>query len=97
MLTGKGDVVDYTEANMSKPVMAGSDHFPGVGDHGMHDNMMERQPGRPHERFFIWETVRSTERRERRLIVHGESDRLVVPKKAGNSAGGKEATHERAM
>jgi hypothetical protein len=25
---------------------------------------------------------------------HRESDSFVVPKKAGNSAGGKEATHE---
>ncbi len=29
---------------------------------------------------------------EEGLIGHGESDRFIVPEKAGNSAGGKEAT-----
>jgi hypothetical protein len=94
--TGKGDAVVHAEANMSRSDMAGFVHFPGVGDHGMHDITMRRQPGRPHVRFRIWEAVRTTERRERGLIMYGESDRLIVPMKAGNAAGGKEATHERA-
>ncbi len=38
-----------------------------------------------------------TEIREEELVAHGESDRLIVPMKAGNSAGGKEATHGRAL
>ncbi len=35
---------------------------------------------------------RTTEEGER-LMGRGESDGLIVPKKAGNAAGGKEATH----
>ena len=38
-----------------------------------------------------------TETREEELAASRESDRLIVPMKAGNAAGGKEATHGRAM
>jgi hypothetical protein len=81
---------------MSGIVMAGFVHFPGVVDHGMHDTAKRRQPGRPQARFRRRETVRSTERRERGLIVSGESDRFIVLMMAGNAALGKEATHGRA-
>lgn len=37
-----------------------------------------------------------TEIREEESVMRRESDRLIVPLKAGNSAGGKEATHGRA-
>ncbi len=32
-----------------------------------------------------------------RQIRHRESDSLIVPEKAGNAAGGKEATHGRVV
>jgi len=57
VLTGNGDVVVNTEANMIRPDMAGSAHFPGVGDHGMYDKLMKRQSGRPHVCFRRWEAV----------------------------------------
>ena len=38
-----------------------------------------------------------TEIREEEPVMRRESDRLIVPMKAGNAAGGKEATHGRAM
>ncbi len=53
---------------------------------------MRGNPGGPRSAFQYGEGVRTTERREDGLIGSGESDRLIVPVKAGNAAGGKEAT-----
>ena len=81
----------------AQPRWPGCARFPGVLDHGMHDTAISRQPGRPYARFQGGERVPTTFKREEGLIVHRESDRLVVPVKGGNSPGGKEATHGRAM
>ena len=43
--------------------------------------------------FGVMRVCRTTEEGGRQ-IKHRESDSLVVPMKAGNAAGGKEATHE---
>jgi hypothetical protein len=67
--------------------------LPGVGDHGMSDIVIIREPGRPCVSFGISRVCRTTEEGGRQ-IKHRESDSLVVPMKAGNAAGGKEATHE---
>ena len=80
-------------AETCRPVFV---RLPGVADHGMHDTTRARQPGRPHDRFRAREKVRTTEGREEGPIGHGESDRLVVPRKASNVAGGKEVTRGRA-
>ena len=69
----------------------GGARFPGVGDHGMQDNASTRQPGRPQVCFPYGERIRTTETREEGSFGPGESDRLIVPMKAGNAAGGKEA------
>ena len=95
---GKDDVFTTAEVNMGAAVNClGRVRFPGVGDHGMHDILKTRQPGRPRGCFHGWERAPTTEIREAESIARGESDRLVVPRKAGNAAGGKEATYGRAM
>jgi len=67
-------------------------HFLGVRDHGMFDNMITRQPGRPRALFPQGEYAVTTEEGGRQKM-RGESDGLVVPMKAGNAAGGKEPTY----
>ena len=66
--------------------------FPGVRDHGMYDNLITRQPGRPRA-FFPQGKYAATTEEGGRQKMHGESDGLVVPMKAGNAAGGKETTY----
>ena len=70
--------------------------FPGVGDHGMHDIVKTREPGRSHVFFHEWEGALTTETREEALVRHGKSDRLILLLRAGNAVGGKETTHGRA-
>jgi len=53
---------------------------------------MSGNPGGPKSAFRRGERVRTTERRKDGLVRLGESDRLIVPTKAGNAAGGKEVT-----
>jgi hypothetical protein len=83
----------------------GGERFLGVGDHGMRDIETARQPGDPAAAFGG--TTQRSKRRETesmpnnrpkggRQISDRESDRLIVPMKAGNAAGGKEATDGRA-
>ena len=62
----------------------------------MHDKTRARQPGRPCICFHGGEKVPTTVTREEELIGCRESDRLVIPVKAGHAAGGKEATHGQA-
>jgi len=57
----------------------------------MSDIGSTRQPGRPCVSFGVMRVCRTTEKGGRQ-IRHRESDSLVVPVKAGNAAGGKEAT-----
>ncbi len=64
--------------------------LPGVGDHGMSDIVIIREPGRPCVSFGVMRVCRTTEEGGRQ-IKHRESDSLVVSMKAGNAAGGKEA------
>ena len=45
--TGKEDALQLAELNTWLGVVAAQTRFPGVGDHGMHDTMSVRQPGRP--------------------------------------------------
>ena len=61
----------------------------------MSDNLITRQPGRPRVSSRKGEYARTTEEGERQMR-RGESDGFVVPMKAGNAAGGKEATHDSA-
>ena len=61
----------------------------------MSDNLMTRQPGRPRVFFPQGEYAGTTEEGERQT-QRGESDGIIVPTKAGNSAGGKDATHDSA-
>jgi hypothetical protein len=96
-LDGKDDAVQLAEVNTDRSAMAWAVRFPGVGDHGMHETMGERQPGRPHRYSHGREKDPTTERREAGPIAGGESDRFVIPVMAGNAAGGKEATHGRAL
>ena len=58
----------------------------------MFDIAITRQPGRPCVSFEVSRVCRTTEEGERQMR-HRESDSFIVPKKAGNAAGGKEATH----
>jgi hypothetical protein len=62
----------------------------------MFDIMITRQPGRPCVSFESSRVCRTTEEGGRQM-KHRESDSLVVPMKAGNAAGGKEATHGSAV
>ena len=62
--------------------------LPRVGNHGMSDNMIRREPGRPGVSFGVMRVCRTTEEGGRQ-IKHRESDSLVVPIEAGNAAGGK--------
>jgi hypothetical protein len=57
----------------------------------MFDIMITRQPGRPCA--SLEQRVCRTTEEGGRQMRHRESDSLVVPMKAGNAAGGKEATH----
>ena len=61
----------------------------------MFDIVITRQPGRPYA-SFAKRVCRTTEEGGRQ-IRRGESDSFVLPMKAGNAAGGKEATHVSAM
>ncbi len=91
-VTGKDDAV----------LMGGSQHeyarqwqgdarFLGVGDRGMSDIVIMRQPGRPC--VFFWKGVcRTTEEGERQMRRR-ESDGPIVLLIAGNAAVGKGATH----
>jgi hypothetical protein len=58
----------------------------------MFDIEITRQPGRPCASLVVKRVCRTTEE-EGRQMKHRESDSLIIPKKAGNAAGGKEATH----
>lgn len=58
----------------------------------MSDIMITRQPGRPCVSLEFERVCRTTEEGGRQMR-HRESDSLIVPVKAGNAAGGKEATH----
>jgi len=58
----------------------------------MFDTVIIRQPGRPCVSLRVRRVCRTTEEGGRQM-KRRESDSLVVPVKAGNAAGGKEATH----
>ena len=58
----------------------------------MSDMRITREPGRPCTCFRKMGVCRTTEEGGRQRGCR-ESDGLVVPKKAGNAAGGKETTH----
>jgi len=58
----------------------------------MFDKMIARQPGRPCVSLGVMRVCRTTEEGGRQMRRR-ESDSFVVPEKAGNSAGGKEATY----
>lgn len=58
----------------------------------MSDIVNTRQPGRPCASFGVERVCRTTEEGGRQMWYR-ESDSLIVPVKAGNAAGGKEATH----
>ena len=58
----------------------------------MFDIVITRQPGRPCVSLATKRVCRTTEEGGRQMR-HRESDSLEVPVKAGNAAGGKEATH----
>ena len=72
--------------------------FLGVGDHGMRDIETARQPGRPCRCFpeMTLKSMPNNRRKGERQKGGRESDRLIVPMKAGNAAGGKETTDGRA-
>ena len=53
-----------------------------------------RQPGRPCTCFHKIESMPDNLKREEGKIRYRESDNLIVPENAGNSAGGKEVTYE---
>jgi len=58
----------------------------------MFDIVIIRQPGRPCASLEAERVCRTTEEGGRQMRPR-ESDSLIVPMKAGNAAGGKEATH----
>ena len=62
----------------------------------MSDIRSTRQPGRPCVFFFESREYAQQLKREEGKIRRRESDSFVVPAKAGNAAGGKEATYGRA-
>jgi hypothetical protein len=91
-LVGRTTFFNRWKSTQSSPLKARWWLLPGVGDHGMFDIVITRQPGRPCASLKGLRVCRTTEEGERQMS-HRESDSLVVPKKAGNAAGGKEATH----
>jgi len=60
----------------------------------MSDIEITRQPGRPCVSLGIKRVCRTTEEGGRQMR-HRESDSLILPVKAGNAAGGKEARNSR--
>jgi hypothetical protein len=62
----------------------------------MFDIVITRQPGRPCASLEAERVYRTTEEGGRKMR-HRESDSLIVPMKAGNAAGGKEATPGRVV
>ena len=56
----------------------------------MFDIVITREPGRPCVSLGVKRVCRTTEEGGRQMR-HRESDSLIVPVKAGNAAGGKEA------
>jgi hypothetical protein len=62
----------------------------------MSDIVITWQPGRPYA-FLEEREYAGQPKREEGKVRHRESDSLVVPMKAGNAAGGKEATHGSAV
>ena len=95
-LVGRTTFFNRWKSTQSSPLKARWWLLPGVGDHGMFDIVITRQPGRPCASLKGLRVCRTTEEGERQMS-HRESDSLVVPKKAGNAAGGKEATHGSAV
>lgn len=91
----KDHVFVLAEVNMVTPARARDDHFLGVEDHGMHDRVIIRQPGRPWTCFRLG-SMPNNRKKGGGQNRYRESDRLVVPMKAGNAAGGKEMTGDRA-
>ena len=61
----------------------------------MSDIMITRQPGRPCG--FLEAEYAGQPKREEGKVRRRESDSFVVPMKAGNAAGGKDATHGSAV
>lgn len=61
----------------------------------MFDTVITRQPGRPCA--SLAREYAGQLKREEGKVRHRESDSFVVPVKAGNAAGGKEATHVSAL
>jgi len=92
-LVGRTTLFKRWKSIQASPLTARRCLLPGVGDHGMSDIVIIREPGRPCVSFGTSRVCRTTEEGGRQ-IKHRESDSLVVPMKAGNAAGGKEATHE---
>jgi hypothetical protein len=62
----------------------------------MSDSVIKRQPGRPCVYLEAKREYAGTTEEGERQMRRGESDGFVVPVKAGNAAGGKEATHDSA-
>jgi hypothetical protein len=62
----------------------------------MFDIVITRQPGRPCG-FLEAREYAGQPKREEGKVRRRESDSFVVPEKAGNAAGGKEATHGSAV
>jgi len=72
--------------------MASQWRLSGVGDHGMPDIANMRQPGRSSSLLLKSEYAGQPIIKGGRQMGEGKSDGVIVPEKAGNSAGGKDVT-----
>ena len=95
----KDDVIKPTEVNTStaakgKEVLA----FSGSETMARVTSRLHGNPGGSAAAFQrrCWRVCQTTAEREGGKITGRESDRLIVPTKAGNAAGGKETTDGRA-
>jgi hypothetical protein len=86
--------VAEVKTDISQEARGGS--FPGVEDLGMRDRVVTREPGRPWGPLSGEERMPNNRKKGGRQTWPRESDSLVVPENAGNVAGGKEATVDRA-
>jgi hypothetical protein len=74
--------------------MASNSLLSGVEEHGMLDIGNRREPGRAYEISKGSRVCRTRDNKPRKTKVSRQSDNGVVPKKAGNAAGGKAVTLE---
>ena len=96
-VTGKDDAVTIAEVNTSTTGMARGAASSGSETMACVTSGLSGNPGGPAAAFQeLEESMPNNRRKGGRQRGGRESDRLIVPEKAGNAAGGKETTDGRA-